>query len=86
MKFGQALSVFEAAIPDEFAAPYRESLIKLQTAAPPMPRADVHRVLAEQFGRGWRDAVPRVRRDARRPRRASARCTARCGTTGARSR
>ena len=54
MKFGQALSVFEAAIPDEFAAPFRESLVKLQTAAPPMSSADVHWVLAEQFGRGWR--------------------------------
>jgi predicted unusual protein kinase regulating ubiquinone biosynthesis (AarF/ABC1/UbiB family) len=55
MKFGQALSVFEAAIPDEFAAPFRESLVKLQSAAPPMSTADVHRMLAEQFGRGWRD-------------------------------
>ncbi|GAA0900888.1 ABC1 kinase family protein [Pseudonocardia zijingensis] len=55
MKFGQALSVFEAAIPDEFAAPFRESLVKLQSAAPPMPSSDVHRMLAEQFGRGWRD-------------------------------
>ena len=54
MKFGQALSVFEAAIPDEYAAPFRESLIKLQTAAPPMPTSHVHRMLAEQFGRGWR--------------------------------
>jgi predicted unusual protein kinase regulating ubiquinone biosynthesis (AarF/ABC1/UbiB family) len=54
MKFGQALSVFEAAIPDEYAAPFRESLVKLQTAAPPMPTPDVHRMLAEQFGRGWR--------------------------------
>jgi predicted unusual protein kinase regulating ubiquinone biosynthesis (AarF/ABC1/UbiB family) len=54
MKFGQALSVFEAAIPDEFAAPFRESLVKLQTAAPPMSSADVHWVLSEQFGRGWR--------------------------------
>jgi predicted unusual protein kinase regulating ubiquinone biosynthesis (AarF/ABC1/UbiB family) len=54
MKFGQALSVFEAAIPDEFAAPFRESLVKLQSAAPPMPASDVHRMLAEQFGRGWR--------------------------------
>ncbi|HVH22143.1 MAG TPA: AarF/ABC1/UbiB kinase family protein [Pseudonocardia sp.] len=53
MKFGQALSVFEAAIPDEFAAPFRESLVKLQTAAPPMSSADVRWVLAEQFGRGW---------------------------------
>jgi predicted unusual protein kinase regulating ubiquinone biosynthesis (AarF/ABC1/UbiB family) len=55
MKFGQALSVFEAAIPDEYAAPFRESLVKLQSAAPPMPASDVHRMLAEQFGRGWRE-------------------------------
>jgi predicted unusual protein kinase regulating ubiquinone biosynthesis (AarF/ABC1/UbiB family) len=55
MKFGQALSVFEAAIPDEYAAPFRDSLVKLQSAAPPMPAADVHRMLAEQFGRGWRE-------------------------------
>jgi predicted unusual protein kinase regulating ubiquinone biosynthesis (AarF/ABC1/UbiB family) len=55
MKFGQALSVFEAAVPEEIAAPYRDALTKLQSAAPPMPPADVHRMLAEQFGRGWRD-------------------------------
>jgi predicted unusual protein kinase regulating ubiquinone biosynthesis (AarF/ABC1/UbiB family) len=55
MKFGQALSVFEAAIPDEYAAPFRESLVKLQTAAPPMPTAEMHRMLSEQFGRSWRD-------------------------------
>ncbi|OZM83652.1 AarF/ABC1/UbiB kinase family protein [Pseudonocardia sp. MH-G8] len=55
MKFGQALSVFEAAIPDEYAAPFRESLVKLQSAAPPMPGTEVHRMLAEQFGRGWRE-------------------------------
>src|SRR6478735_12790200 len=44
MKFGQALSVYEAAIPDEYAAPYREALTKLQNAAPPMPAATVHRL------------------------------------------
>jgi predicted unusual protein kinase regulating ubiquinone biosynthesis (AarF/ABC1/UbiB family) len=54
MKFGQALSVFEAAVPEEYAAPFRESLVKLQSAAPPMPPADVDRMLSEQFGRGWR--------------------------------
>ncbi|MFC5992829.1 ABC1 kinase family protein [Pseudonocardia hispaniensis] len=54
MKFGQALSVFEAAVPEEFGEPYREALTRLQSAAPPMPPADVHRMLAEQFGRGWR--------------------------------
>lgn len=55
MKFGQALSVFEAAIPEEYAAPYREALGKLQNAAPPMPTSTVHRILAEQLGSAWRD-------------------------------
>jgi predicted unusual protein kinase regulating ubiquinone biosynthesis (AarF/ABC1/UbiB family) len=54
MKFGQALSVFEAAVPDELAAPYREALTKLQAAAPPMSIQACHRVLAEQLGSGWR--------------------------------
>ncbi|GAA0538418.1 ABC transporter ATP-binding protein [Saccharopolyspora subtropica] len=54
MKFGQALSVFEAAVPDELAGPYREALTKLQSAAPPMPSSSVHRVLDEQLGSGWR--------------------------------
>ncbi|MGH3435613.1 MAG: ABC1 kinase family protein [Sciscionella sp.] len=53
MKFGQALSVFEAAVPDEMALPYRQALTKLQAAAPPMPHRAVHRVLAEQLGGGW---------------------------------
>ncbi|MFD9733055.1 ABC1 kinase family protein [Umezawaea sp. NPDC059074] len=53
MKFGQALSVFEAAVPEEMAAPYREALTKLQAAAPPMPTRTVHRVLAEQLGSAW---------------------------------
>ena len=54
MKFGQALSVFEAAIPDALAAPYREALTKLQSAAPPMSWRSVRRVLDEQLGSGWR--------------------------------
>ncbi len=53
MKLGQALSVFEAALPEEQAAPYREALTKLQEAAPPMPAATVRKVLDEQFGRKW---------------------------------
>jgi len=53
MKLGQALSVFEAALPESSAAPYREALTKLQEAAPPMPAATVHKVLDEQFGRRW---------------------------------
>lgn len=55
MKFGQALSVFEAAVPDEFAGPYREALTNLQSAAPPMSAASVHRVLTEQLGSRWRE-------------------------------
>ncbi|WP_082860471.1 AarF/ABC1/UbiB kinase family protein [Alloactinosynnema sp. L-07] len=53
MKFGQALSVFEAAVPDELAEPYREALTKLQSAAPPMTTQAMHRQLALQLGRGW---------------------------------
>src|SRR5947208_3176580 len=55
MKLGQALSVFEAAIPDEVAAPYREALVKLQEEAPPMAVRTVHAVLAQQLGGRWRD-------------------------------
>src|SRR4051812_49594760 len=50
MKLGQALSVFEAALPEDMAAPYRAALTKLQEAAPPLPAATVHRVLARDFG------------------------------------
>jgi predicted unusual protein kinase regulating ubiquinone biosynthesis (AarF/ABC1/UbiB family) len=55
MKFGQALSVFEAALPEEMAGPYRQALTKLQEAAPPMPVASLHKALAEQLGPDWRD-------------------------------
>ncbi|RDI68837.1 putative unusual protein kinase regulating ubiquinone biosynthesis (AarF/ABC1/UbiB family) [Nocardia pseudobrasiliensis] len=54
MKFGQALSVMEAAVPEQFGEHYREALTKLQAAAPPMPAATVHRVLDQQLGTGWR--------------------------------
>jgi predicted unusual protein kinase regulating ubiquinone biosynthesis (AarF/ABC1/UbiB family) len=54
MKFGQALSVLEAALPEEVAAPYRATLTKLQEAAPPLPAATVHKVLAAELGRSWR--------------------------------
>jgi predicted unusual protein kinase regulating ubiquinone biosynthesis (AarF/ABC1/UbiB family) len=53
MKFGQALSVYEAMIPTELAEPYQQALIKLQANAPKMPAKDVQRVLAEQLGRNW---------------------------------
>ena len=55
MKFGQALSVFEAALPEEIARPYRETLVKLQESAPPLPVRVVHKVLAKELGEDWRD-------------------------------
>ncbi|TXL91028.1 AarF/ABC1/UbiB kinase family protein [Streptomyces sp. IB2014 016-6] len=55
MKFGQALSVFESALPEEVAGPYRAALTKLQEAAPPMPTSTVHKVLAERLGEDWRE-------------------------------
>ena len=54
MKFGQAMSVFEAALPEDLTAPYRATLTQLQDAAPPMSASVVHRVLAEQLGPTWR--------------------------------
>lgn len=54
MKFGQMLSVFEAGLPEELSGPYRATLTKLQDAAPPLPAATVHKVLAEQLGPRWR--------------------------------
>jgi len=54
MKFGQALSIFEAAFPEEIAVPYRATLTKLQDSAPPMPTSSVHEVLRGDFGVRWR--------------------------------
>ncbi len=54
MKLGQALSVFEAALPDELASPYRAALTKLQEAAPPLPAAAVRGVLERELGADWR--------------------------------
>ncbi|MBA2559406.1 MAG: AarF/ABC1/UbiB kinase family protein, partial [Propionibacteriales bacterium] len=54
MKFGQAMSIFETALPEAMVAPYRDTLTKFQDAAPPMPSSLVHQVLAHEFGGGWR--------------------------------
>jgi len=54
MKFGQALSIFEAAFPEEVAVPYRALLTKLQDSAPPMPTTSVHEVMRADFGARWR--------------------------------
>ena len=55
MKLGQALSVFEAALPPEIAGPYRATLTKLQESAPPLPARTVHQVLTADLGPHWRD-------------------------------
>jgi predicted unusual protein kinase regulating ubiquinone biosynthesis (AarF/ABC1/UbiB family) len=55
LKLGQALSIFEAALPPDLAGPYRATLTRLQEAAPPLPAGVVHKVLAADLGPGWRD-------------------------------
>lgn len=55
MKFGQALSIFEAALPPELASPYRATLTRLQEAAPPLPAETVHKVLTQELGEEWRE-------------------------------
>jgi predicted unusual protein kinase regulating ubiquinone biosynthesis (AarF/ABC1/UbiB family) len=57
MKFGQMLSVMEAAFPEEMAGPYREQLTKLQDAAPPMPTATVRQILAQDLGADWKQRL-----------------------------
>ena len=55
MKMGQALSIFEAALPPEIAGPYRATLTRLQESAPPLPARTVHQVLVRDLGENWRD-------------------------------
>ncbi len=57
MKFGQALSVLEAALPDDVIAPYREHLTALQDSAPPMPTQTVREQLARSLGDDWRERI-----------------------------
>jgi predicted unusual protein kinase regulating ubiquinone biosynthesis (AarF/ABC1/UbiB family) len=53
MKFGQALSVMEAAMPEELVAPYRATLTRLQESGPPMGADRVHAILATELGPRW---------------------------------
>jgi predicted unusual protein kinase regulating ubiquinone biosynthesis (AarF/ABC1/UbiB family) len=57
MKFGQAMSVLEAALPDELISPYREQLTRLQDSAPPMPTQLVRDALARDLGDDWRERL-----------------------------
>ena len=57
MKFGQAMSVLEAALPEDVAAPYRDQLTKLQDSAPPMPTSTVREILARDLGADWAERL-----------------------------
>ncbi len=57
MKFGQALSVLEAALPEDVAAPYREQLTALQDSAPPMATQTVREQLARSLGPDWKQQL-----------------------------
>ncbi|MGY1690383.1 ABC1 kinase family protein [Geodermatophilus sp. SYSU D01105] len=57
MKVGQALSAMESALPEQLAGPYRETLVRLQEAAPAMPTARVHEQLATSLGPDWRHTL-----------------------------
>src|SRR5665647_2701363 len=50
MKFGQALSIFEAAMPEDLAGPYRATLTKRQDAAPPKAASIVDAVVVAALG------------------------------------
>jgi predicted unusual protein kinase regulating ubiquinone biosynthesis (AarF/ABC1/UbiB family) len=60
-KLGQAMSVFEAAMPEEVAAPYRSALRRLTDAAPAMPAGVARRIVAAElaaaYGPGWRQRL-----------------------------
>ena len=76
MKFGQALSIFEAALPEDLAVPYRAMLTKLQDSAP----ADADELGARRAARRPRHALAQqVRAPSTTtpwPRPRSGRCTA----------
>lgn len=57
MKVGQAMSVFEAALPEDLVAPYRDQLTRLQDSAPPMPTITVREILSEQLGGDWQRSL-----------------------------
>ena len=76
MKMGQAMSIFEAAMPEEVAGPYRAALTKLQEAAPPLPGRVDPRDPARGARRRLARPLRRVRRQARRG------CVDRAGAQG----
>ena len=60
-KLGQAMSVFEAAMPEEVTASYRTALRRLADAAPAMPAEVARRIVAADlsaaYGPGWQQRL-----------------------------
>ena len=84
LKLGQALSIFEAALPPEIAGPYRATLTRLQESAPPLPAATVIRSWPEIWApTGGRSSLTSTTSPLQR--RPSGRSTGPCGTTVRRS-
>lgn len=54
MKLGQAMSIFEAVLPEDLAGPYREALSKLQDSAPPLEWPVIESQLESSLGVDWR--------------------------------
>ncbi|WP_084478974.1 ABC1 kinase family protein [Nocardia jejuensis] len=52
-KFGQLLSIYELALPEELSRPYRTALNQLQDSAPAMMPATVREAMAEAMGASW---------------------------------
>lgn len=55
MKVGQQLSLFEAAVPEHLAQPFRQALTQLQDQAPPRPLSELEPLLVSSLGADWRD-------------------------------
>ncbi|WP_330233672.1 AarF/ABC1/UbiB kinase family protein [Nocardia sp. NBC_00508] len=53
-KLGQLLAIYELALPQELAEPYRIALSRLQDAAPAMLPHTVHAAMAASMGEHWR--------------------------------
>jgi predicted unusual protein kinase regulating ubiquinone biosynthesis (AarF/ABC1/UbiB family) len=60
-KLGQALSVFDAALPENIAGPYRSTLTRIAEATPAMPATVARRVLegdlSAGYGPEWRNRL-----------------------------
>jgi predicted unusual protein kinase regulating ubiquinone biosynthesis (AarF/ABC1/UbiB family) len=57
MKVGQQMSILEAALPEDWVAPYRAQLTALQDSAPPMPTQTVRDTIEADLGADWRDRL-----------------------------